>query len=282
MSAACGSLLVRGLVPRLSPLSVNAVRCCLAAAGFGLLWWLGPGTAGEWLRALPLMLLVAFSGLVVGDSLYFAAITRLGPGRATPIAMSYPLPTAVLAALLFGEHMPAIKAAGIVLGVVAIWLIAARPRRGGPRLVDADRSHWIGVGLAIAAALCWSLGVLVLRPALQLVPLDFANLMRMSFAGLMLMMISYRTVGAESAAMRSPGAIVLILGLGLAAVTTSYMLTESVYHAGAAVAALMSSMTPVFVAPMARLLFKEAIGYRAQCGIALGVVSIALVVLNPG
>ena len=280
ISAAFSSLMVRGLGPARNPMAINALRCCVAAAGFAFLWWTGSAAVGEWARALPILAFVAFAGLVVGDSLYFGSISRLGSGRATPIAMSYPLPTAVFETLLFGEQMPALKVVGIFLGVSAIWLIASKARGG--RQSSAEQGYWIGVAQAIGASLCWSLSVIALRTVLDLVPLDFANLVRMSFAGLMLSMISYRAVGDGIVELRRPGFAVLIVALGMAAVGTSYMLIQSVYHSGAAIAALMSSMTPIFVAPLAWLVFKETITRRMAAGIGLGVVSIVLVILSPG
>lgn len=280
ISAAFSSLMVRGLGPSRNPIAINALRCCVAAAGFAFLWWRGSAAFGEWAQALPVLAFVAFAGLIVGDSLYFGSISRLSSGRATPIAMSYPLPTAVFEALLFGEQMPALKVVGIILGVSAIWLIAAKARDGSRS--NVDQAYWLGVAQAIGASLCWSLSVIALRTVLDLVPLDFANLVRMSFAGLMLSMISYRAVGANVLELRRPNFAMLIIALGAAAVVTSYMLIESVHNSGAAVAALMSSMTPIFVAPLAWLVFSERITRRMAAGIVLGLASIVLVILSPG
>jgi drug/metabolite transporter (DMT)-like permease len=280
VSAACSSLMVRGLGPGRSPMAINALRCCVAALGFFLLWLLGSASLGDWAPALPLLACVSLAGLVVGDSLYFGSISRLGSGRATPIAMSYPVPTALLEGLVFGEAIPAMKLAGIVLGVSAIWLIVSQSQ-SGRRGANRD-GYWIGVAQAAAASICWSLSVLILRTVLDLVPLDFANLVRMSFAALLLSFISFRAFGEGVRELRSRSFAVLIVALGCAAVVTSYMLIESVYHSGAAIAALMSSMTPVFVAPLAWLFFSEKITLRMSSGIGLGVVSIGLVILSPG
>lgn len=278
LSAAASSLQVRALGSGNHPFVINAMRCWLAATGFAIIWWFGPGVTGDWLAALPLLLIAVGCGLVLGDTLYFASITRIGSARATPIAMSYPLPTAMLAALLFDEELSILKVGGISLGVAAIWMIAARPRKER-RPLESDRAYWTGVALAVTASMCWAVSVLALRPALEAVPLEFANLIRMLFAAMLLQVLAYptgRNVDVSSGRRRFT---LLIAGMGITALTTSYFLTASIHQSGAAVASILSSMAPVFAAPLAWLFFDEDITVRTMAAIALGIAGIALVVL---
>jgi drug/metabolite transporter (DMT)-like permease len=279
ISAAVGSLQVRALGANVHPVVMNATRCILASFGFALIWWVNSRAAGDWSNALPFLLFAVICGIVVGDSLYFRAIVRLGPGRATPIAMSYPLPTAVLAAIIFSEPLPAQKTVGIIVGIFAIWLVATE-KLGTLHESAVGRANWIGVGMAGAASLCWSFSVLALRPALALVPLDFANLARMGIAGLILGLFSFRLVDSFKLKIGTVRSGSLLVGLGITALLTSYFLAVSISLSGASVAALMSSMTPIFAAPLAWLFFNEEVGIRVITAIGLGILGIALVAFS--
>lgn len=278
LSAALSSLQVRALGAGARPFVINAMRCWLAALLFALIWWFGSRATGDWTSALPLLLVAVACGLVLGDSLYFAAIARIGSARATPVAMSYPLPTAFLATMIFSEELSALKFVGIICGVAAIWIIAARSRDVRERAGNV-RDYWTGVVFAIAASLCWAISVLALRPALEKVPLDFANLLRMVMAALLLLVVAYPATGKMTVSAGPFRFAGLIAGLALTAVGTSYFLTASIHHSGAAVASILSSMAPVFAAPLAWFIFGEEITTRVVVAIMLGLLGIAIVVI---
>jgi len=280
VSAAAGSLLVRALGQNVHPFLMNALRCFLAALGFAVIWAVGVREAGDWQAALPLLLFAVTAGLVIGDSMYFSAIVRIGPARATPIAMSYPIPTAIIAFLLLDESLSLQKLAGIMIGVAAIWIVAT-PGRLQFRGLSFDRAYLTGVGLAGAASLLWAVSIIALRPALSLVPTEFANLARMAMAFALLAVVSWRVVENPLQVFGLRRSLALVAGLGVTAVLTTYFLAESVHHSGASVAALMSSMTPVFAAPIAWFLFHDVVNARLLGGIALGLLGMALVAFAP-
>src|SRR5919199_6315076 len=103
LSWAVTGLLVRAQGSGLSALTINALRSTIAGIAFLAIWPL----LGETRPVAPvaLMLLIAslIAGLAIGDTLYFAAIPRIGVTRALPISMGYPVLTAALAVTLLGE-----------------------------------------------------------------------------------------------------------------------------------------------------------------------------------
>ena len=98
--------------------------------------------------AATVTLLVAslLSGLALGDTLYFAAIPRIGVARALPISMGYPVLTALLAVAFLNESIGPVSAIAMALTLLGVYLVA-RPERGateeyvrlGPRLLGGYR-----------------------------------------------------------------------------------------------------------------------------------------------
>lgn len=282
ISAAAGALMARSLGRVVHPVMINAIRCTIAAVSFILLWHLGNPLVGDWQSALPFLFVSVVLGLVVGDSLYLAAITRIGPGRATPLAMSFPLPTAVLSVLLLDETVTLLKGTGIAVGVIGIWLIATRGRRAylAPGVsAAAERDSLTGTALAIASSICWAVSIVALRPALDMVSLDFANLSRMIFASVVLTIASRRHLPKVRHALAPPSRKLVALATGFMSVLTTSLLAQCVLLSGASTASLLSSMTPIFAAPLAWLLFREELSPRLVLGICLGVAGIAMVML---
>jgi drug/metabolite transporter (DMT)-like permease len=279
ISAAAGALMARSLGRVVHPVMINAIRCTIAALGFILMWQLGDPMVGNWQSAIPFLFVSVTLGLVVGDSLYLAAITRIGPGRATPLAMSFPLPTAVLSVLLLDETVTLLKGTGIAVGVIGIWLIATRGRRAYLAPGAAERDRVTGTALAIAASICWAVSIVALRPALDLVSLDFANLSRMVFASVVLTIASRRHLPKVRHALASPSRKLVAVATGLMSVLTTSLLAQCVLLAGASTASLLSSMTPIFAAPLAWLLLREELSLRLVLGICLGITGISMVML---
>ena len=279
IAAAVSSLQVRALGASFSVYFINMMRCGVAFIGFALIWWFGSRDFGNWQYAVPFIAIGVVFGLVIGDTLYFSAITRIGPGRATPIAMSYPLPTVILASILFKEQLSWLQLLGIVIGVAAIWVIAAR-HHDPDELPDESRQYLIGVAFAVIASVFWAIGILVLRPVLAAVPIDFANLVRVGFAASMISLFGIPAMRRTNIKIGRLRVILLILGLGLTVVVNSYCLTTSIHRSGAAVASILSSMAPVFAAPLGWLVLREPVTPRMMIAIALGITGILLVVAN--
>ncbi|MEM1598531.1 DMT family transporter [Pyrobaculum sp.] len=94
--------------------------------------------------------------LVVGDSLYFYAIHKVGGSVAAPLVYSYVV-IAQYFAFVLGEAVSPFLILASVLVVAGVSLLA---RGGGPARVDV-----VGVFSALAAALMWSLGMTAIKVA---------------------------------------------------------------------------------------------------------------------
>jgi DME family drug/metabolite transporter len=167
------SVLWRRLPTSLGASELNLLKNLLAL-GLQLPLLLLPGS-GAGLHRLPLsaaLLLLASGalGIAAGDSLYFAALRRLGTRRALTFDAGGPAVTAAAGMVMLREVPLLHQWLGIGLISLAV-LLVARQRPPTPLGVSsgmASRSDQRqGAGLALAALLCGSAGALLARAVLR-------------------------------------------------------------------------------------------------------------------
>lgn len=141
----------------------------------------------------PLLLLAASGvlGIALGDSLYFAALRRLGTRRCLTLDAGGPAVTAVAGFLWLAEWPSPLQWLGVGLISLAVLLVARQKPERSPAagLAVPAAAQRLGVLLALGALLCGSGGALLARAALragELDPLQSAVL-RLAAASLVLL-----------------------------------------------------------------------------------------------
>lgn len=143
---------------------------------------------GPWAVPPGPLLLLALSGVVgiaLGDSLFFAALRRLGTRRTLTIEAGGPALTALAGAVVLGEGLQAVQWLGIGLISAAVLLVVRRQPPPSARPGDVG----LGVLLAFGALVCGSTGALLARSALRaegLPPLQAATV-RLACAALVML-----------------------------------------------------------------------------------------------
>ncbi len=230
---ACSTIAMRAESGRVPALALNAFRSGFAS----LVIWLIVLVLGD-LALLPLvppsalgsLIASVLIGMAVGDSLNIRAMHAIGVARAMPISSTYPLLTAILAVVVLGEPLPLRVAAGIVLVILGVALVAF-PRRmlmakaplppGGDGRKASDGASGVrdaattttgrpdgrplpagagtglraptsraGIAMALGASLCWAGSAIIMRPASELVDPLVANAVRLPIACLVLIGLS--------------------------------------------------------------------------------------------
>ena len=172
------------------PTSLTAAQLNLLKNWLALLLLLPALLARPWSyqpQALVLLGLSGVLGIALGDSLYFAALRRLGTRRTLTLDAGGPAVTAV-AGLVWLAEVPTLQQwLGLALITAALVLVALQqPAVGGAPPPAAQR---LGVLLALGALLAGSGGALLARAALRdgaVDPLQ-ATLVRLLVAGLVLL-----------------------------------------------------------------------------------------------
>jgi drug/metabolite transporter (DMT)-like permease len=282
---ACNGALLRWLSPRGDVITINALRCTVAAAlmvATLAIFGRGPDLLRTPPDALGLLLASVFLGMGLGDSFYFQALRLVGVVRAQPIAMSYPLISAVLAVVVLGEPLTAVAALGIVLVVAGVYAVAAaQVPPGQARQPLAPGVRRAGVVFALAAAVCLALGTIFLRPAASQVDPWVAATVRLCGASVFLLVYTARRLPAARVVARKDPAFgpgVLLLGVGTA--ISMSLFVAGIFYAGAARGGALASTASLFGVPIAVFVLHEQVTWRLLAGALLSLIGVWLILLR--
>jgi drug/metabolite transporter (DMT)-like permease len=221
---------------------------------------------------LTLLVVSIVLAIGIGDTVFFESTRRLGLGRGMTIAMSYPLVATALAAAFLGETITPRLAAGALLTLSGVALIALA-RAGDGAATD---EWWIGVGGAVVAAISWGVSSALLKVPLGEVEPITAQAVRLPLAGLLLFATPWSRGAMRT--LRGSGAGVVARMAVLSALTalSSVMFVGSLKHAGVAVSTVLSSTAPMFAIPLGVIF----LGERLSLGPAVGtLVTVAGIVV---
>lgn len=197
-----------------TPLSASGLNLLKNLVALGLQLPLLLLLAEPWrlpVRGLLLLVASGVVGIALGDSLFFAALRRLGSRRTLTIDAGGPAAASAMGALLLGEWPLAGDLLGIALISVSVLLVArgaAPPPATGDFSCDSSfdsscdpRRMQGGLLLALGALFCGSAGAMLSRAALlsgSIAPLQAATL-RLAAAVAVSLPLIVRRRGALSA-----------------------------------------------------------------------------------
>jgi drug/metabolite transporter (DMT)-like permease len=261
------NLIRQGLVTLLLALVV------LATGAFG-----APGWGG--------ILVLALSGVVgilIGDTLNFAAVGRIGPRRAGAIfALNAPM-AALLGWALLDETLRLQAVLGILLTAAGVALaILGRPASGAHRLETLQGTLVIGVLFGLGAALGQAAGSLMARPLMHggMDPY-LASLFRVGASGLTMGVIAMTPLGPAAPKVITRNILILtaitaVIGLLLGMTLFLFALQGS----QTGIIATLSATSPVIILPLLWLRTGQRPSLLSWAGAALAVAGLALIFLR--
>ena len=282
------SVLYKVALSDAKPIPANISRCisttvflfaCVGATG--RLWNLA--TLG-----IDSLLLASFSGIVgllLGDTMYMTSIALIGVSRAVPISCAYPLFTTFFAVLFLGEQVTFFLLLGTVVIIVGTWLVS-QEKTGSSSVTRSVLFK--GVSIALAAAIVWSVSIIMMDHALELsqmaskmAPVDSAfvvNTARMSATVLAFLALSplidrhfrFVKLKRKTWVILAFGGIVA-LGLGWV------LLAVSLSQIEASRAVPISSVTPLFATLVGAFFLKEKVTVKIFVGSVLIVLGTLVV-----
>ncbi|TFH04170.1 MAG: DMT family transporter [Candidatus Thorarchaeota archaeon] len=263
-----------------TPIAIAALKMWAAMAFMTFIVMLPFRTTPFYVPFETLVVLATSVGisLVVGDMVYLTAQERIGVSYAFPIASIYPISTYIIAIFFIGETIIISRFVGIIVAVVGVSLLS-REQAANNEFRNMKKFDALGIGLSLIAALCWSLGGILLQIGVaEIEPID-ANFVRMLFGGAIFVPV---VLTAINRGMPKPTrrATKIIVGAGFLGMTLGSLLyTYAVKLTGASIAALLGSTSPLFAVPISIFLLKESFSRRSIFAVLLTVIGVALVIL---
>ncbi len=219
-------------------------------------------------------------GILLGDTLNFAAVGRLGPRRAGAVfALNAPM-AAVLGWVLLGERLGLQAWAGIAVTVAGVALaILGRPASGAHRLEQVWGGLGVGVLFGLGAALGQASGALIARPYMAggLDPY-VGSLIRVGASGLAMGFLA--TLPLAPPRPRDISSRVLVLTAATALIGLLLGMTLFLYAlqgSQTGIIAMLSATSPVIILPLLWLRTGQRPSALSWAGGLLAVIGLALI-----
>jgi drug/metabolite transporter (DMT)-like permease len=271
-------LVVRTFSPTFNSVTINAIRTLIGGV---LIVILSVLTGEIWSllslsgRNIGFLIGSTILGFGIGDTLFFESSRRIGLARAMTVSTTYPLMSALLAAAILGERLSLRVAAGSLLALGGLALLAAREGSG----TVPEEAFWAGFGLAMLACLSWAVSVILLKPPVVEVSPTAVQALRLPMAGVLLWATPWARGAFDEIHARSAPTLRRLGGLGALTATSSILFVAGVKYAGVSVGTVLSSTSPLFAIPLGLVFLGERPTPRALAGSVMSVVGIAVIQL---
>jgi drug/metabolite transporter (DMT)-like permease len=209
------------------------------------------------------------------------AIIRAGPGNAIVLASTTPFFIVILGRIIYGERVSLQALGGLLAGFVGVVLVVSS-QLGGHAGGRGDLA--IGMALALAAAVGWAAGTLVVKELVQRYPdLDFVGFTTAQYlvGGSVLLAISFAAEGTDGANWSS-GELWLVVAF--ISIVASALATLAYFGALRRMSATRVT-TWAFLSPVVAVLLEIILGHTPRPvvfgGMALTIAGIAIVTAAP-
>lgn len=243
--------------------------------------------AGTWASpSIATLLILAASGIIgilIGDTLNFAAVGRLGPRRAGAIfALNAPM-AALLGGVMLGEALPVQAILGICItaGGVAV-AILGRPRTDAHRLEALQGVLLTGVICGLGAALGQATGSLIARPVMA-AGMDpyLASLFRVGASGAAMGLIAVTSLAPTPPQAMTRHVLVLTAVTAIIGLLVGMTLFLFALQGGkTGIIATLSATSPVIILPLLWLRTGQRPTVTSCIGGAMAVTGLALIFLR--
>ena len=286
---ALGGFYYSDAVKKIGSYSVNAIRMLFYLIGVSIVYLVIFGfdiphaEAVQWLY----LGISAFTGLVIGDYLFFVALKHISPRLtfliAAPLA---PIFSAVIGLLLIGEKLVMKDIAGIFIVLFGILIVLSK-NGSGDSGGDENGKKTFGIIIAVLCSLGQGLSMVFTKLGIiggtVTKPLDpFAtSVIRTFFGGIIIwgiVFFSGKTKSVIGSMNKKAGLKTLVLG-SLISVIGIWLLLFALTHSKVGVAATLGSMMPVMIIPIVFVMKKEKTGARGIIGSIISVAGVAVLML---
>ena len=221
-----------------------------------------PPTAGQFAWA-------AFAGAigVVGIGVFYRALAVGAMGIVGPITATAAI-VPVVYGLARGERPSALQGAGVALAVVGV--VAASLERTPHR---PGRQFGAGVGLALAAALCFGWALVGLSRAAS----GGTAWSVMTMRAVAVPIVVVALLASKPRLQTSSRAFGLLLGVGIGDTCATLLYAAATTRGLLSVVSVAASLYPIVIVVLARALLAERVARAQLAGVALALAGVALI-----
>lgn len=223
-----------------------------------------------------LLFLSGVAGISLGDTLLFASLNKLGAGLTGIVVCMYSPFIITLSIIFLHETLSLIQVAGAITIITAVLLATVEK---GERAVKG-KNLALGVLLGIVASAGSAVGVVIMKPILNTVPLLWATEIRLigGTLGLFLIIILLpKNNGIIASLTKTNTWSYTILGSLIGAYLAMAVWLAGMKYTQASIASALNQTSTIFIFIFASIILKEPIKARKVMGIILAFIGSFLV-----
>jgi drug/metabolite transporter (DMT)-like permease len=231
-------------------------------------------------QGIGLLLLSGVLGIAVADTLFFRALNLIGVGLISIVDCTYSPFAIFFAWWLLGEQLTIYHTIGAALIVVGVF---AAERHTLPVARTAGQITG-GMLLAAFAIALMALGIVMVKPVLEAVPLMWGTTLRLAGGfGALALFCSFTAAGRRHWTVFRPSRDwrVSMPASFLAAYVCLVLWIAGFKYTGASVAAVLNQTSVVFQSLLAAVVLKERLGWRQAVALGLALAGVLVLTLGP-
>ena len=221
-------------------------------------------------------------GLALGDDLLFRAYVLIGPALSMLIFALVPAIAAGLGWVFLGETLSSSEISGIVVTPFGVgWVVTAPKQRAAQRRAGGRHGHGWGFVFALGGAFGQALGLVTAKVGLsQRASPQAANWIRLLAAATAVWLVTALSGRARQTLQmwthNREASALTVLGALAGPIAGVWLSLVAIERAPLGVASTLMSLTPLFLLPIGRLVFREPITFRAVAGTVLAIAGVAI------
>ena len=229
------------------------------------------------------IILSSIIGIIIGDTFLFVCLKRLGPRRQA-LLFSMQIPFTIILAEIFLQTLPSITE---LIGCALIFsgiLIAIQFNRTIPDddLENIQGNKYTGLFAGIGLALCQSIGIILMKPALQTTDPIIVSYLRVLVAAI-IMFGSLFFIKNNQLREKMKNIKVTLFSIFLGFMGMGVGMTMLIYalkYGNPGVISTLSSTMPIMIIPILWIVTKNYAGHLAVVGATLTCVGAGIIFLT--
>lgn len=270
-----GAVLYKKIGERASSFGMNVVKSLLSLLLLGAVLAMA-GIEHIHSDALVLLVISGVLGIAVGDTLFFEALSRVGPHIVVLLSLLGQVLTIVFALFFLGETVTLAMLAGIGMVLAGITVVLYNQGSREEREVSL-----IGVVFGLLSVVSMSVSIIIAKKGLASVSALQATFIRIAAgtAGLMIWGLlsgglrEWLTPFRDVALMKKISTAVIVTSVG-----GFWLFHVALKYIDVSIASTLNATETLFVIPLAMIFLKETITLRSMIGTVISVCGVILLI----